>query len=213
MRIVAGQWRGRHLAVPKGRGVRPTLERVREAMFDVLQGDIPGARVLDLFAGSGALGFEALSRGAARVRWCEVDPRSIEAIRENAGRLGVVLKPKTIQAVPALDAIRRLTRDGETFDVVFLDPPYESGAYDETMLALSLSSCVAPGGVVAVEHAKKIDLSPSYGHLFLDRVRQYGDTYVSYFRRAAAPAAVARPGQAGAAPVTGTEVGQQEDCQ
>jgi len=186
MRIVAGEWKGRHLAIPKGRGVRPTLERVREAMFDVLQGWFPGAIVLDLCAGSGALGFEALSRGARRVRWCDSDPRCVDAIRENARRLGVTLTPKSVLAMPVLDAVRRLGKGGERFDVVFFDPPYEAGLYDETLLALSLSGSVAPGGVVAVEHAKSIRLSPSYGPLVLDRVRQYGDTYVTYYRRAAA---------------------------
>lgn len=212
MRIVAGQWRGRHLAIPKGRGIRPTLERVREAMFDVLQADIPGAVVLDLCAGSGALGFEALSRGAQRVRWCDADPRCVDAIRENADRLGVVLKPKSVQAVPALDAIRRLSRDGETFDVVFLDPPYEAGIYDETLLALALAACVNRGGVVAVEHGKHIDLSPSYGHLVRDRVRQYGDTYVTYYRRPEAPASAMAGGQAGGKAQPGAAGGGPEEA-
>jgi len=196
MRIVAGQWRGRHLAIPAGRGVRPTLERVREAMFDVLQARFPGARVLDLCAGSGALGFEALSRGGRRVRWVDADPRCIEAIRENGKKLAAGLNAKSILAMPVLDAIRRLTKDGEEFDVVFFDPPYEADLYDETLLALSLSGRVAPGGVVAVEHAKHIRLSPSYGHLILDRVRQYGDTYVTYYRRPEAPAPVTAGGAA-----------------
>ena len=123
MRIVAGQWRGRHLAIPKGRGIRPTLERVREAMFDVLQADIPDAVVLDLCAGSGALGFEALSRGARRVRWCDADHRCIDTIRENAQRLGVVLTAKSLYAMPVLDAVWRIAKGGEPFDVVFFDPP------------------------------------------------------------------------------------------
>jgi len=196
MRIVAGQWRGRRLAIPSGRGIRPTLERVREAMFDVLQGDIPGASVLDLCAGSGALGFEALSRGARIVRWCDADPRSVESIRENARRLGVILDPKSIFAMPVFDAVRRLAKGGEPFDVVFFDPPYEAGLYDETLLALSLSARVAPGGVVAVEHSKNIRLSPSYGHLVFDRVRQYGDTYVTYYRRPSPTVVSAEGGEA-----------------
>jgi 16S rRNA (guanine966-N2)-methyltransferase len=187
MRIVAGQWRGRQLTIPKGKGIRPTLERVREAMFDVLQRDIPDARVLDLCSGSGALGFEALSRGARLVRWCDSDPRSVEAIRENARRLGIALTPTSIFAMPVLDAVWRLAKAGEDYDVVFFDPPYEGGLYDETLLALSLSGRVAPGGVVAVEHAKSMKLSPSFGHLVLDRVRQYGDTFVTYYRRPEAP--------------------------
>jgi len=213
MRIVAGQWRGRHLAIPKGRGIRPTLERVREAMFDVLQSDIPDARVLDLCAGSGALGFEALSRGARRVKWCDADPRCIDTIRENAQKLGVVLTSRSLFAMPVLDAVWRIAKSSEPFDVVFFDPPYEAGLYDETLLALSLSGRVSPGGVVAVEHSKNIKLSPSYGHLVLDRVRQYGDTYVTYYRRPEAPAPATAGGEASgeAAPQGRDEAPEEEE--
>jgi 16S rRNA (guanine966-N2)-methyltransferase len=183
MRIVAGEWGGRQLVAPKGRGVRPTLERVREAIFDVLQARVPKSKVLDLFAGSGAFGLEAMSRGARHVVWCDVEQRSIDAVRDNGRRLGARMPPNTVLCMDATDAIARLKAAGETFDIVFVDPPWESGFYDETLLALALSGIVAPGAVVVVEHARRFDVSPVFGHLVRDRVRQYGDTCVSYFRR------------------------------
>jgi len=183
MRIVAGRFGGRRLAAPRGRGIRPTLERVREAIFDVLQSRVEGARVLDLFTGSGALGLEALSRGAVRVVFADADPRAVEALRENARRLGLRLLPDQVWNLPALQVISRLHQRGESFDLVFLDPPWEGGFYDETLLALSLApGLVAPGAWVVVEHSRHLDVSPVYGTLTKDRERQYGDTRVSYFR-------------------------------
>jgi len=140
--------------------------------------------VLDLFGGSGALGFEALSRGAAEVIWCDSSVRSIKAIRENARRFGISLKRGDVLSMPALNAIRLLKKRGATFDLVFVDPPYESMLYQETLLALSLSGVTAPGGFVLVEHAKRIDLSPVYGDLILDRGRRYGETRISWYVRA-----------------------------
>lgn len=183
MRIVAGEWRGRQLVAPKGRGVRPTLERVRESIFDVLQMHVKGAKVLDLFAGSGAFGLEALSRGARHVVWCDADPGSVAAVRDNGRRLGARMPPGTVLAMDAVAAIERLKSARETFDIVFVDPPWESGYYDETLMALALAGIVAPGGWVVVEHARKYDVSPVFGALVREKERQYGDTRVSYFRR------------------------------
>jgi 16S rRNA (guanine(966)-N(2))-methyltransferase RsmD len=184
MRIVAGEWRGRRLVAPKGRGVRPTLEMVREAIFDTLGPRVAGSRVLDLFAGCGALGLEALSRGASHVTWCDSSDRSIAAVRENASKLGVPASAATVLHMPAHAAIARLSRAGETFDIVFLDPPYEGGLYEETMLALGMGRVVARGGLVAVEHARRIEVDPVFGDLVLKKRRQYGETIVTYFERA-----------------------------
>ncbi|MBM4396968.1 MAG: 16S rRNA (guanine(966)-N(2))-methyltransferase RsmD [Deltaproteobacteria bacterium] len=183
MRIVAGEWGGRRLVAPKGRGVRPTLERVREAVFDTLGTRPRGARVLDLFAGSGAMGFEALSRGADRATWCDASERAIAAIRENAAKLAVPPARAAILHMPAGAAIERLAKAGESFDIVFVDPPWESGLYEETLLALSLSRIVAPGGMVVVEHAVRFDVSAVFGDLLADRERRYGDSGVTYFKR------------------------------
>jgi 16S rRNA (guanine(966)-N(2))-methyltransferase RsmD len=182
MRIVAGALKGRRLVSPKGQGVRPTLEVVREAVFDVLGPRVAGARVLDLFAGSGAMGIEALSRGAVHATWCDPDARAIEAVRENVDRLGVGRQGLVLQ-MTARAAMHYLERKGRTFDLVFVDPPYEGGHYDDMLLALSRSPVVVDGGMVCVEHPKRIDLPPVFGALIQDRRRRYGETCVSYYAR------------------------------
>ncbi len=182
MRIVAGTLKGRRLVAPKGRGVRPTLEMVREAVFDVLGPRVEGARVLDLFAGSGAMGIEALSRGAEHVTWCDADARAIDALRENIDKMGVGRQGLVLQ-MTAKAALAYLTRKGRSFDLVFLDPPYEGGFYEVVLLDLSMSPVVVDGGIVCVEHPKRIDLPPVFGALVQDRRRRYGETCVSYFLR------------------------------
>lgn len=189
MRIVGGEHGGRRIQAPKGRGVRPTLDRVREAIFDVLRDRVRGARVLDLFAGSGALGLEALSRGASHATFCDAAARPVQAIRDNARRLGVSPSAARVLLMPAHQAIRRLAAEGDHFDVVFVDPPYESQLYDETLLALAISGLAAPGGVVVVEHGRRQEVGAVYGDLHAVRRRRYGETCVTYLERRAGPAA------------------------
>lgn len=195
MRIIAGEWKGRRLVAPKGRGVRPTLDKVREAIFDVLTLQVDGARVLDLFAGTGAMGIEALSRGAAQVTWVDEEARPIAAIRENLQKLGAPAARCEILNATALAAIRRFARAERQFDIVFVDPPYEGGLYDETMMALAVERIVAPGGLVAVEHGRRIEVSANYGDLLQFKVRRYGETCVAWFRRGAPSAVVPEAGE------------------
>lgn len=185
MRIVGGEHGGRRILAPRGRGVRPTLDRVREAIFDVLRDRVRGARVLDLFAGSGALGLEALSRGAAHATFCDAADRPAQAVRDNARRLGFPPSAARVLLMPAHQAIRRLAREGEPFDVAFVDPPYESRLYDETLLALALEGIMVPGGVVVVEHGRRQEVGAVYGDLHAVRRRRYGETCVAYFERQA----------------------------
>jgi 16S rRNA (guanine(966)-N(2))-methyltransferase RsmD len=205
MRIVGGEWGGRRLVAPKGRGTRPTLEMVREAIFDVLGTRVNGARVLDLFAGSGAMGFEALSRGARHVTWCDQEARAGEAIRENVNRLGLPPVRYAIIQAEALVALRRLARKGIAFDLVFVDPPYEAGIYDETLLEISLRDLMVPGGLVVVEHAKRIEVSPVFGRLVRQRERRYGESCVSYYRSEGSRKAVP--------PASGPEVASPDEEQ
>ena len=182
MRIVAGKYGGRKVVAPKGRGVRPTLEKVREAIFDSLGPQFSDALVLDLFAGSGAMGFEALSRGATTVVFVDIEQRSADAVKENARLLGVAPENFDLMVMPAQNAIRRLASRGMVFDVVFVDPPWESGFYDQVMLELSLSGIVRPDGVVVVEHARRYPVDAVFGPLNMVKDRTYGDTGVAYFR-------------------------------
>lgn len=146
-RIIAGQWRGRRLAFQADAGVRPTPDRVRETLFNWLQPVITGARCLDLFAGSGALGLEALSRGAAAVTFVERSPEVAEGIRSQLAKLGAVAP------VNALDAFAFLSRNTDTFDIVFLDPPFGKALAPRACRELLASGALRPDARVYIEAA------------------------------------------------------------
>lgn len=184
MRIVAGEFGGRNLVAPKGRGVRPTLEKVREAVFDSIGPRIREARVLDLFAGSGAYGLESLSRGAAHATFVDISPRSLESVRENLAKLGIPAARWTVMTAEAAEVVARFAKAGTAFDFVFVDPPYEGDFYEESLLGLSVGKVVVPGGTVVAEHSKRVSLSVVYGELRLDKERRYGETCIGYYRRA-----------------------------
>ena len=186
MRIIAGEWKGRRIAAPKGMAVRPTPERVREAWMSILQNDLPGARVLDLFAGTGALGLEALSRGAEHVEFVENDARSLRALQQNVATLGAKARC-TVHRADALQFASLLTSRVASpsslrtinsvlrppYGVCFADPPYRQG------LAVALASLwlAAPFSTIfGVEHDARETL-PDGG----DR-RRYGDTAITIYR-------------------------------
>jgi len=149
MRIIAGEWRGRPLKAPAGAATRPTADRVRETLFSMLAsrlGTFEGLRVADLFAGSGALGFEALSRGAAHVTFVEQDRAALDAIRANAA----ALKADDRAQILARSALRLPA--SEPFDLIFADPPYEEGSGSQA--AQAASGWLAPGGWMSVETAR-----------------------------------------------------------
>ena len=174
MRVVAGRHRGRRLEAPPGRDTRPTSDRVREALFSIV-GDVEGAHVLDLFAGSGALGIEALSRGAARATFVEKDRRAAEVIRANLATLGeegdVVVRDALawLRAAPA----------GTAFGLVLIDPPYDSAARLATPLSEHLPPVLAEGALIVTESDKR---NPLTLDLPLDKERSYGDTRVAIHR-------------------------------
>jgi 16S rRNA (guanine(966)-N(2))-methyltransferase RsmD len=205
MRIIGGRAGGRSLKAPRGDKTRPTSDKVREALFNILasRGDIP-ARVLDLYAGSGALGLEALSRGAQSALFVEVERDSCELIRENAARLEIVQthnknvqthnnRQATIAAtldVVCMPVVRWLSREAQpAFDLIFLDPPYESHQTGELEKALELvakKQLVAAGGIAIAEHDWRHGPEEAYGTLALFDRRRYGQTAVSFY---AAPSA------------------------
>jgi 16S rRNA (guanine966-N2)-methyltransferase len=170
VRVVAGAWRGRRLAAPAGRDTRPTSDRVREAVFSIL-GPIDGAAVLDLFAGSGALAFEALSRGAARATLVERAPAAIKAIEANAQALGaaVDLRRRDVRAF-----VRDASAAGGPYDLVFLDPPYRDAAGLGPQL--DLTPLLAPGARVVSESDRREPLA--LPGLEVADERRYGDTLI-----------------------------------
>jgi len=174
--VTGGILGGRTLRVPAGRGVRPTTDRVREATFARI-GALGGARVLDLYAGTGALGIEALSRGAASVVFVERARASLDALRHNLATLGLG-EGARIVARDVAAALADLGRAGERFDLVLLDPPYETGEDERTLRAVVTARILAPKALLVVERSRRHALPPIPG-LVLQDERRYGDTMVS----------------------------------
>ncbi|HEX8122073.1 MAG TPA: 16S rRNA (guanine(966)-N(2))-methyltransferase RsmD [Solirubrobacteraceae bacterium] len=172
MRIVAGRYGGRRLAAPPGRGTRPTSDRVREALFSIL-GPLDGRRVLDLYAGSGALGIEALSRGAAEAVFVERDPRAAAVLRTNLEALGA---DGDVRRVDALAALRDARRRGETYDLVLCDPPYRLAPDLGESLGEALPPLLAPQARVVTESDRRAPLDLHL--LSLTDERRYGDTVI-----------------------------------
>ena len=187
LKIVGGKHRGRALMAPEGGATRPTASRAREALFNILvhakwreDGTSPliEARVLDAFAGTGALGLEALSRGAAHVTFLDNDARAIRLIGENVARLGETAAAKVVRA----DALRP-PPGRDPCDLVFLDPPYRSGHAAPALAALAQAGWVAPGAVVTVELAHNEDIVPPPGFEAIDE-RRYGAAKIVILRHA-----------------------------
>ena len=178
MRIIAGSARGRTFDAPEGRSTRPTLDRVREAMFGMIQFDVQGAYVLDLFAGSGALGLEALSRGAEHAVFCDVDRSVCRLIERNLSKLGFSDRADVF-CQDAIRLIDRLSAEGRRFSIVLIDPPYESGLYVPTLSALASSGVLEEGCIILVEHSARS--APDFSSLPFDvfAPRRYGDSAVT----------------------------------
>ena len=169
MRVIAGEARGRRLEALPGTDVtRPTLDQVKEAMFSIVQFDLPGARVLDLFAGSGQLGIEALSRGAARCVFLDQNREAAAVVMRNCKACGLFDRSR----VSVGDAARWLTACHEQFDLVLLDPPFRQGMLEEVLPAVE--KVVAPGGIVLCESEAKLVLPAQVGSLVLRKQYRYG---------------------------------------
>jgi 16S rRNA (guanine966-N2)-methyltransferase len=172
MRVIAGQWGGRRLRAPAGAGTRPTSDRVREALFSVLGGRVEGARVLDLFAGSGALGLEALSRGAAEATFVDSAPAAIRVVRANLEAFGADAEVRRADARRFLGGASAAARQ---YDLVFLDPPYRLAGSLGSELTATLPAVLAPGAAVVAESDRRAPLE--LGLPILDE-RRYGDTLI-----------------------------------
>ena len=184
MRVIAGEFRSRVLAAPRGMETRPTSDRLRETLFNVLAARMEGAVVADLYAGSGAIGIEAISRGAKEAIFVEKAEPALKAIRANLSALGI-RGGYAIEARSVAAALRRLAETGRLLDVVVLDPPYADA--EEYALALSLlggeySGMLAADALVVAEHEKRRDLDERYGRLVRYRVLKQGDAGLSFYR-------------------------------
>ena len=177
MRIIAGKWRGRPIEAPPGLATRPTADRVRETLFSMLAsrlGTLEDLRVADLFAGSGALGLEALSRGAATATFVENDAAAAAAIRRNAEKLGA--------SVQVLGGSALALPRSEMFDLVFADPPYSPGSGSAVVESVMKAGWLAPGGWMSVETSRNDEVQP--GELSIEAVRDVGRARLTLLRRA-----------------------------
>lgn len=180
MRIISGEARGRRLRAPRGAATRPTADRVREALFNILN-DVAGLAVLDLFAGTGALALEALSRGAARAVLVDDADAAARVIHANVALLGYQERVQVLR-LDVARALRLLERQGARFDLVFIDPPYAGAAATATLAALGSGSLLAPDALVVVEHDTRNQPAEQHGALQLGQRRKYGQTEVSFYQ-------------------------------
>jgi 16S rRNA (guanine966-N2)-methyltransferase len=182
VRIIGGEFKGRRLLVPHGRRIRPTSDRVREAIFDILGPVWTFQRVLDLFAGTGSLGIEALSRGADEVVFVEQGKGALTILKGNLKALR--LKSRAwVLPLTAKRGIAVLGEREEAFDLIFMDPPYGKGLGGRTIEEIARRSIINSAGVIVIEHSSKEEIIPSAG-LELSQQRRYGDTSVSFFHKA-----------------------------
>ena len=180
MRIITGKFKGKALRIPKSKNVRPTRAMVREAIFSVLGDFVEGKEVLDLFSGSGALGFEALSNEAKSVIFVDKNKLSLKVIRENV----LCLAPSRECIIIGRDvfsAFNILRKKKLRFDIVFADPPYSLGLAKKCLLNISNCDILHPFAIVVIEHYKKDELPKNTDTLKLWQLKKYGDTFVSFY--------------------------------
>ncbi len=182
MRISAGEHRGRRLQSPKGLRTRPTSDLLRQAIFNVMGARIQGARVLDLYAGTGALGLEALSRGAADATFVERDRSALASLKTNLATLGVSARARVL-GQDALTALERLARTGERFDCVFLDPPYADDSAVRCVETLAPGRILSDNAVLFVQAFHRTELPERIGTLRGAWQRRYGDTRLTLYRK------------------------------
>lgn len=180
MRVIAGIAGGRKLKAVKGTNTRPTADRVKEALFNILQNKISESLFLDLFAGTGSIGIEALSRGAAKAVLIDSNKQAIDVIRENLASTGLEAE---VYHQDVLRLLSILGRQEKSFDLIFLDPPYQLGIEEQILVNISHYNLLMEEGIVIVEHSSKKSLPFLVESLCLFRTQKYGDTSLSFYKK------------------------------
>lgn len=178
MRIIAGKFRGKKLIPPQQDNIRPTLDRVKEAMFGFLQDKLYDSKVLDLFSGTGSLGIEALSRGAKRSVFVDQDAKNCELTRKNLKSLK--LNPKTDYKVACSDFRAFLRKVKERFDIIFIDPPYAKGFYEPALKIIKEQNLLEPNGIIVCEHPKELNIEDLEIDFEVIESRSYGTVSLTY---------------------------------
>ncbi len=176
MRVITGEARGRKLITLEGEDVRPTTDKVKEAVFSAIQFDIQGRKFLDLFAGSGQLGIEALSRGAESAVFVDSSRKAVDIIRKNLANTGFYDRAEVLHT----DGLSYLSMTGKEFDIVYLDPPYSTGVLQEVLP--KVVEKVKKTGIIIVENPEKEEIFEKYGDFMLDRQKHYGKIKITMYR-------------------------------
>ena len=184
MRVISGTARGKKLSSLEGLATRPTLDRVKEALFNILQFDLKGARILDLFSGSGALGIEALSRGAKEAVLCDNSHKAIQIINKNLKETRLIDKAKVVNR-DYIDAMEQLHKQSQKFDIIFLDPPYKSDYAIESIEHIIKYNLLEEDGIIVVEtdDKNKIDEIKKLNKLEVYDTRKYGIVHIIFIRK------------------------------
>lgn len=180
MRVISGKARGHALKAPQGLNTRPTADRVKESIFNIVQSKLYDSIVIDLFAGSGNLGIESLSRNASKAYFIDNNKNSIQSIRENLKKTNLVNSSIVIQT-DVLSAIKKLSTQGVKANIIFLDPPYSKGFVTPTLEDIVSFEILQPDGIVIVEHNRADEVPESVHNLQKYRTNNYGDVAVSFY--------------------------------
>lgn len=183
MRIIAGLYKGRKIKAPKGFFTRPTQDRIKESLFNILFNEIYGKKVLDLFAGSGNLGIESLSRGAKSSIFVDEDKTAVEIIKNNLEHLKIDKNAQVLK-LDVISAIKNFHKNNEKFDIIFLDPPYDKNYEEKVINSILEYDILNDKGLLIIEHSGFSNLDEAYGFLKLIRNRKYGKTtQISIFEK------------------------------
>ncbi len=181
MRIITGLYKGRRLRTLEGLAIRPTSDRLRETVFNILAPVIEGARFADLCAGSGAVGIEALSRGASEAIFVDQSAKAVTIIRDNLAHCRITTGARVINR-PVMTALNYFAAERETFDIIYFDPPYDSPLYHQVLTAIASQGLLAAEGLLLVEHRHTLPLHENYGQLRPYREISQGETRLTFYK-------------------------------
>lgn len=179
MRIITGTAKGMKLKAPRGMDTRPTADRVKESIFNILGCRVVNAQILDLFAGTGNLGLEALSRGGAAAIFVDNSGQSVSVIRDNLDHTKMASRGEILKS-DVLQALGRLAARGRSFDLIFCDPPYNRGLVTATLSKLNSSDMLSANGIIVIEHSRHELINNEWDRLTVKRTERYGETLVSF---------------------------------
>ncbi|MCR4669614.1 MAG: 16S rRNA (guanine(966)-N(2))-methyltransferase RsmD [Saccharofermentans sp.] len=184
-RVIAGRYKGRVVQTPAGDKTRPTTDKVKEALFSIIQTRVPDARLLDLYSGSGQIAIEALSRGAEKCFLVERNGKACAVIRDNLSKIGITEEDAVLMRMNVSDALSTLGRKGERFDIIYMDPPYKEAKDAASVAAriIAQEDLLAEDGILIVEHSKEDDVASATDDLEFFRSCSYGLTVITFFKR------------------------------